>query len=104
MLNHLLIHLHLSPVRNSKLSFPFGTHVLPHILNVDIDPTFIDGQSERTPSSWEQINITFDISLSYFKTDQTSLYFKTYTDGLKCEQKVAVATLYLKDRDNSGAV
>ena len=62
----------------------------------------------------------FDTSLSCFKEDQTSetvfwkeyqqlrerynSYFKAYTDGSKCEQKVAAATFYPKDPNNSVAV
>ena len=31
-------------------------------------------------------------------------YFEAYTDGTKCEQKVAATTFHFKDPDNSGAV
>ena len=75
----------------------FGTRILPHIVEADIDPTSIDSQYERTPPPWEQNNIMFDTSLSCFKKDHTSetvfqkayqqlrerynSYFEAYTDG-----------------------
>ena len=40
---------YLSSLRNPKLTLPFGTHILPHILYADTDLTLIDGQSEGTP-------------------------------------------------------
>ena len=67
---------------------------------------------------WEQHNISFDTSPSCFKKDQTSetvfrkeyqqlrerynSYFEAYTDGSRCEQKVAAAAFYMKDPDDPG--
>ena len=87
----------------SKTDPLFGTRILPHIVEADIDPISIDSQYERPPPPpppksppppWEQNNIT---SLSCFKTDQTSetvfqkeyqqlrerynSYFEAYRDG-----------------------
>ena len=36
--------------------------------------------------------------------ERYSSYFETYTDGSKCEQKVAAGTFYPKEPENSGAV
>ena len=99
----------------SKSVPPFGTRILPE---ADIDLTSIDSQYERTLPPWEQHNIIFDISLSCFKKDQTSetvfrkeyqqlreqynSYFEAYTDGSKCEQKVAAAAFYPEDPDDPG--
>ena len=84
-----------------------------------IDSALINSQCERTPSPWELNKIIFDTSLSCFKKDQTSetvfekeyqqlrrrytSYFEAYTHRSKCEKKVAAATFYPKDPDNSGA-
>ena len=62
----------------------------------------------------------FDTSLSCFKKDQTSetvfrtkyqqlherynLNFEAYTDGSKCEQKVAAAAFYPRDPDDLGTI
>ena len=104
--------------QRSKTVPPFGTRVLPHIVEADIDPTSIDSEYERSPPPWEQHNIMFDTSLSCFKKDQTSgtvlrkeyqqqrerynSYFEAYTDGSKCEQKVAAAACYPEDPDDPG--
>ena len=87
--------------QRSKTVHPYGTRILPHIVEADIDPTSIDSQYERTPPPWEQNNIMFDTSLSCFKKDQMSetvfrkeyqqlrerynSYFEAYTDDSKCE-------------------
>ena len=81
---------------NSKTDPPFGTCILPHIFEVDID----DSQYKAHLPPWEQNNIMFDTSLSCFKKDHTSetvfwneyrqlperynSYFEAYTDGSKC--------------------
>ena len=39
---------------NPKTDPPFGTLILPHIVEADIDPTSIDSRYERTPPFWEQ--------------------------------------------------
>ena len=44
----------------SKTVPPFGTHILPYIVETDFDPTSIDSQCEQN-------NIMFDTSLSRFK-------------------------------------
>ena len=98
----------------------FGTRILSHIVEADIDSTSIDSQCERTPPPWEQRDIMFDTSLSCFQKDQTSetvfwkeyqqlrerynSYFEAYTDGSKCEQKVAAAASFPKDPDDSGTI
>ena len=101
----------------------YGTRILLHILEADINPNLNDYQYERTPAPWEQNNILFDTSLSRFKKkirrvkqffakeyqqlrERYSSYFDAYIDldGSKCEQKVAAATFYPKDPENSGAV
>ena len=106
--------------QRSKTVPPFGTRILPQIVEADIDPTSIDSQFERTPPPWEQNNIVFDTSLSCFKKDQTSQtvfqkeyqqlreryksHFEAYTDGSKCEQKVAAAAFHPEDPDDSGII
>ena len=102
----------------SKSVPPFGTRILPHFEEADIDLNSIDSQYERTPPPWEQYNIIFDTSLSCFKKDQTSQtvfrkeywqlrerynsYYEAYTDGSMCEQKVAAAAFYTEDPDDPG--
>ena len=106
--------------QRSKTVPPFGTRILPHIVEADIDPNSMDSQYERTPPPWEQNSIMFDTSLSCFKKDQTSetvfqkenqqlraqynSYFEAYTYGSKCEQKVAAAAFYPEDPDNPGII
>ena len=106
--------------QRSKTVPLFGTRILPHIVEEDIDPTSIDSQYERTSPPWEQHNIIFDTSLSGFKKDQTSetvfwkeyqqlrerynSHFEAYTDGSKCEQKVAAAAFYPEDPDDPGII
>ena len=107
-------------IQRSKSVPPFGTHILPHFAESDIDLTSIDSQYERTPPPWEHHNIIFDTSLSCFKKDQTSetvfrkeyqqlrerynSYFEAYTDGSKCEQKVAAAAFYPEDPHDPGTM
>ena len=89
-------------------------------MEADIDSAIIDSQYERTPFPWEQNNIMFDTSLLCFKKDQTretvfrkeyqqlrerhNSYFEAYTDGSKCEQKVAAVTFYPEDPDGPGTI
>ncbi|GFR64126.1 Pol-like protein [Elysia marginata] len=93
---------------------PFGTRTLPDILNADIDPRRIDDRYEKIPAPWEEHNITFDLSLTSFKKEDTSemvfrqefaqlrekyaAYKEAFTDGSKSE-KVAAASFYPKDPD-----
>ena len=58
--------------QRSKTVPPFGTRILPHFAEADIDLTSIDSQYERTPPPGEQHNIIFDTLLSCFMKDQTS--------------------------------
>ena len=59
-------------LEKSKTVSPFGTRILPHIVEADIDPTSIDSQNELTPPPWEHNNIMFNTSLSCLKKDQTT--------------------------------
>ena len=104
--------------QRSKTVPPFSTRIFPHFEEADIDLNSIDSQCERTPPAWEQHNIIFDTSLSCFKKDQTSetvfrkeyqqlrerynSHFEAYTDGSKCEQKVAAAAFFPEDPDDPG--
>ena len=61
------------PITNSGLfektqtAPPFGTRILPHILEAYIDPTSIDNQYEHNPRPWVPNNNLFDTLLSSFK-------------------------------------
>ncbi|GFS16238.1 RNA-directed DNA polymerase from mobile element jockey [Elysia marginata] len=93
---------------------PFGTRTLPDILNADIDPRRIDDRCEKIPAPWEEHNITFDLSLTSLKKEDTSemvfrqkfaqlrekhtTYNEAFTDGSQRE-KVAAASFYPKDPD-----
>ena len=104
--------------QRSKTVPPFGACILLHFEEADIDLTSIDSQFERIPPPWEQHNIVFDTLLSCFKKDQTSetvfrkeyqqlrkqykSHFEAYTDGSKCEQKVAAAAFFPEDPDDPG--
>ena len=57
----------------SKTVPPFGTRILPHIVEADINQTSIHIHGERTPPPWDRNNnvIMFDTSLPCFKKDQT---------------------------------
>ena len=104
----------------SKTEPPCGTRTLPHILKSEIDPKLIDNHRDQPPPPWEQFNITFDHSLSKLKKDVTneiiyksefsqlrerySSYIEAYTDGSKCEQKVAAAAFYPNSPDDSETV
>ena len=95
---------------------PFGTRILPHIEEANIEPNSNDSQYEQTPPPWEHSNIMFDTSLLCLKKEQTSetvlrkefqrlrerynSYFEAYTDSSKIEHKVAAAAFFTKDRDN----
>ena len=84
-----------------KTDPPFGTRILPHSLEADIDPSLIDIQYERTPPPWEHNNFMFDTSLSCLEKDQTSetvfrkeyhqmrerysSFFESCPNGSKCE-------------------
>ncbi|GFS17702.1 RNA-directed DNA polymerase from mobile element jockey [Elysia marginata] len=92
---------------------PFGTRTLPDILNADIDPRKIDDRYEKMPAPWEEHNITFDLSLTSFKKQDTSetvfrqefaqlrekyaAYKEALTDGSKSE-KVAKRILMNQKR------
>ncbi|GFS08185.1 RNA-directed DNA polymerase from transposon X-element [Elysia marginata] len=101
------------PFERSNTVPPFGTRTLPDILNADIDPR-IDDRYEKIPAPWEEHNITFDLSLTAFKKEDTSetvfrqefahlrekyaAYKEAFTDESKSE-KVAAASFYPKDPD-----
>ena len=79
--------------KKSKSDPPFGTRNLSHILEADVDPTLIDSKYEKVfRKEYQQLCERYDS------------YFEAYIDGSKCEQKVAAATFYPKDPDNSGDV
>ncbi|GFS15083.1 RNA-directed DNA polymerase from mobile element jockey [Elysia marginata] len=80
----------------------------------NIDPKIIDDRYEKIPAPWEEHNITFDLSLTSLKEEDTSemvfrqefaqlrekydAYNEAFTDGSKSE-KVEAAFFYPKDPD-----
>ena len=88
-------------------------------MEADIDLASIESQYERTPPPWEQHNIVslihrYHVSRKIRRVKQSfrkkyqqlreryNSHFEAYTDGSKCEQKVAAAAFYPEDPHDPG--
>lgn len=94
----------------SKSDPPFGTRTLGLIEKANLNINKIASQPEKIPPPWEEPNITFDLSLTSLKRENTNELvfrqefaqmqakyaskFEAYTDGSKSNEKVASSTYY----------
>ncbi|GFS01981.1 proline-rich receptor-like protein kinase PERK2 isoform X2 [Elysia marginata] len=98
--------------QKKKSKTPLKKHsTMAQAIEEEIDPKRIDDRCERIPPSWEEHNITFELSLTSLKKEDTSQmvfqlrekyvsYYEAFTDGSKSE-KGAAASFYPKDPDYS---